>query len=585
VEDIGFGAWSWPSKTAWGFWRHLCRRFQQGVCEQGGSDTTEDGICSVSGLLGKSLRFDLRQFFSEITADDVSRLIGRAKNKTCNLDPVPTWIVKEFADQLSPFVSVLFNASLRGGTFPSRMKHAMVIPGLKKAGLDQNDLGNYRPISNLSFLSKLLERCAYEQITEYLHENDLMPENQSAYRTHHSTETALLDVLSGACAAADAGQVTLLGLLDLSAAFDTIDHGSLIERLRHRYGITGDVLGWMTTYLTGQTQAVYFNGEFSTTTVVTCGIPQGSVLGPLNFILYSADVLQVIAIHGFSVHGYADDLQIYDSGYPLQSASLISRLSKCVEDVNDWMARNRLCLNPSKTELIWLGSARQLHHCPMGPQSIAGVWITPAMKVRDLGLVIDADLSMTSHVDNIIRICYFHIRQLRAIRRSLTTESTQALVRAFVHSRLDYCNGALAGLPGYAYKRLQAVLRSAARLCLRLPSFASVSDAMRRDLHWLNFPNRVTYKLCTMAYMCQHEMAPVYLRRYCVPTMTIMGRAQLRSASTRVLSVPRTRTVKFSRSGFYFAGPSAWNSLPVRLRQLSTFEAFKKDLKTYLFDL
>ena len=115
------------------------------------------------------------------------------------------------------------------------------------------------------------------------------------------------------------------------------------------------------------------------------------------------------------------------------------------------------------------------------------------------GLVIDADLSMTSHVDNIIRICYSHIRQLRAIRRSLTTESTQAFVRAFVHSRLDYCNGALAGLPGYTYKRLRAVLRSAARLCLRLPSFASVSDAMRRDLHWLNFPNRVTYKLGTIA--------------------------------------------------------------------------------------
>ena len=117
------------------------------------------------------------------------------------------------------------------------------------------------------------------------------------------TETALLDVLSEACAAADAGQITLLGLLDLSAAFDTIDHGILIERLRHSYGITGDALGWMTTYLTGRTQAVYFNGEFSTTMVVTCGIPQGSVLGPLNFILYSADVLQVIAIHGFSVHG------------------------------------------------------------------------------------------------------------------------------------------------------------------------------------------------------------------------------------------------------------------------------------------
>ena len=112
-----------------------------------------------------------------------------------------------------------------------------------------------------------------------------------------------------------------------------------------------------------------------------------------------------------------------------------------------------------------------------------------------------------------------------------------------------------------------------------------MSDAMLRDLHWLNFLNRVTYKLCILAYMCQHEMAPVYLQRYCVPMMAIMGRAQLRSASTHVPSVPRTRTVKFSRSGFYFAGPSAWNSLPVWLRQLPTFEAFKKGLKTYLFDL
>ena len=106
------------------------------------------------------------------------------------------------------------------------------------------------------------------------------------------------------------------------------------------------------------------------------------------------------------------------------------------------------------------------------------------------------------------RCRYFHIRQLRAIRRSLTTESTQALVRAFVHSRLDNCNGALAGLPGYAYKRLQAVLRSAARLCLRLPSFASVSDAMRRDLHWLNFPNRVTYKLAVQWLICVNMKWP-----------------------------------------------------------------------------
>ena len=131
----------------------------------------------------------------------------------------------------------------------------------------------------------------------------------------------------------------------------------------------------------------------------------------------------------------------------------------------------------------------------------------------------------------------------------------------------------ISGRAWYTYKRLQAVLRSAARLWGYIPSFAIVCRTPC-DVIFIGwtFQTDVRYKLCTMAYMCQHEMAPVYLRRHCVPTMTIMGREQLRSASTRVLSVPRTRTVKFSRSGFYFAGPSAWNSLPVRFRQLPTFD-------------
>ena len=198
------------------------------------------------------------------------------------------------------------------------------------------------------------------------------------------------------------------------------------------------------------------------------------------------------------------------------------------------------------------------------------------MKVRDLGLVIDADLSMTSHVDNIIRICYFHIQQLQAIRRSLTTESTQALVRAFVHSRLDYCNGALAGLPGYTYKRLQAVLRSAARLCLRLPSFASVSDAMQRDLHWLNF--QTESRISSVQWLiCVNMKWP-----RCISEDTVCRRWQSwvgRSCDLHQLMCcpfQEQEQLNSHRSGFYFAGPSAWNSLPVRLRQLPTFEAFKK---------
>ena len=524
--------------------------------------------------------------FVPVSVNDVMKMIGRAKNKSCSLDPVPSWIIKQFAGQLAPFIAMLFNRSMSEGSFPSRMKHAVVIPALKKCNLDPADVNNYRPISNLSFLSKLLERCVYAQLTSYLDGNDLMPNKQSAYRPFHSTETAVLDVLSDACAAADAGQVTLLGLLDLSAAFDTIDHRILLDRLHYNFGLSNITLAWFQSYLTGRTHAINFKGVSSTNSAVMTGIPQGSVLGPLMFIIYAAEVLEIIQNCGFSVHGYADDLQVYASVDPVHSASLVPRLSSCVERVNDWMAMNRLCLNTSKTEIIWLGSASHIRHCPTEPQLIAGEWITPSMSVRDLGIFIDSDLtSMPTHVRNVINSCYHQIRQLRLIRRSLTFDTAEAMVRAFVHSRLDYCNGVLAGLPEYLYKRLQAVLKSAARLVLLLPSCANVSNIMSRKLHWLGYPHRVTYKLCVLAFKCQHGSAPGYLARHCVPTSSIPARHSLRSASTGMLIVPKTRTKKLPDRGFFHSAPCAWNRLPAVLKTETNFTTFKKKLKTFLFSL
>ena len=170
------------------------------------------------------------------------------------------------------------------------------------------------------------------------------------------------------------------------------------------------------------------------------------------------------------------------------SSSLVPRLSACVIEINEWMASNRLRLNPTKTELIWLVSARRLVHCPYDPLEIAGVWITPTSCVRDLGVMVDSDLTLVSHVNHLTSTCYYHIRQLRSIRRSLTVDTAHALARALIHSRLDYCNGVLAGLPKYQVSRLQSVLRSAAKLVLRLPGSSSILSLMRERLHWLPFP-------------------------------------------------------------------------------------------------
>ena len=220
----------------------------------------------------------------------------------------------------------------------------------------------------------------------------------------------------------------------------------------------------------------------------------------------------------------------------------------------------------------------------MGDVDIAGVSVRPSASVRDLGVLVDRDLSMETHISHLSRTCFYHLRQLRVIRRSLTTDSAHSLVRALVHSRVDYCNGVLAGLPLFQINRLQSVLWTAARLVLRLPGWVSVSGLMRTRLYWLPFPERIRFKLCSMVYKCLHGMAPVYLQELCVPVSQLFGRSHLRSAAAGDLLVPQTETVTIGRRGFSVAGPVAWNSLPPALKDPTMpFSVFRERLKTYLF--
>jgi hypothetical protein len=259
-------------------------------------------------------------------------------------------------------------------------------------------------------------------------------------------------------------------------------------------------------------------------------------------------------------------------------------MSSCVEKVEQWMASNRLRLNPAKTEVIWLGSAGGLKDCPQGPLKIAGVMITPSTCIRNLGVMVDGEISLTDHISQLTSVCYYYIRQLRTIRRSLTMETSQTLVQALVNSRLDYCNGVLTGMPKYSYDRLQSVLRAAARLVLQIPSSSSVSDLMRQKLHWLPFPQRVDFKIGCLAYKCQHGLAPTYLSTLCTRVSTVPGRQRLRSAASGQLVEPRTVYKTLGPRGFYSACPSVWNALPAALHDDSlSFGTFKRNLKTYLF--
>jgi len=255
-------------------------------------------------------------------------------------DPIPTRLLKDQVDVLSPFLTALFNRSLSLGVVPSGLKTAYITPRLKKPDLEPADVKSFRPISNLTVLSKLLERLVARQLLDHVSVHKLLPDFQSAYRAQRSTDTAVLKVLTDILTAADRSDLSMLTLLDLSAAYDTVDHTILLRRLTTSYGFNGVVHMWISSYLANRTQYVRCPGSRSTPLPVLCGVPQGSVLGPLLFLLYTADLMRLVESFELCPHLYADDTQIFGFCRPGATDSLRNRVAVCVAAVADWMRSN-----------------------------------------------------------------------------------------------------------------------------------------------------------------------------------------------------------------------------------------------------
>ena len=271
--------------------------------------------------------------------------------------PWPTFLVLDYLDILITPITSIINASLEQGKCPNFFKQAHVTPILKKSSLDKEILKNYRPVSNLNFISKILERVVAVQLQTHLDEAGLMTAYQSAYRKHHSTESALLNIHNDILLNMAKGSVTVLTLLDLSAAFDTIDHTILLDRLNVHYGISELALGWFKSYLSGRTHSVKVGNTLSHPAALQYGVPQGSVLGPILFSLYTNPISSIIHSHSsINHHFYADDTQLYITLTPTNFSRSIQKLKNCLSDIQNFMSANKLKLNPEKTGFILIGS-------------------------------------------------------------------------------------------------------------------------------------------------------------------------------------------------------------------------------------
>ncbi|PIK62499.1 hypothetical protein BSL78_00596 [Apostichopus japonicus] len=219
---------------------------------------------------------------------------------------------------------------------PCSLKQAVIIPHIKKPKLDANNLANYRPISNLPYLSKLIERIVCKQFQDYLSNNDLYAKMQSAYRANYSTETAQLYVQNSLLCALDERKDALLVLLDFSSAFDTINHQTLLTRLHERYGVDGIPLYWLKSYLANRTQCVIVDQNLSKDVTLATGVPQGSVLGPLLYTLYVAPLHDLIISANMQTVIYADDIQLFTSFHPDHCSDAIQKIQNCIADVKSW---------------------------------------------------------------------------------------------------------------------------------------------------------------------------------------------------------------------------------------------------------
>ena len=514
--------------------------------------------------------------FYPISAKSVEAIIRSSPSKCCCLDPLPTWLLKEHLHLLLPPITNIVNMSL-DATFPSSSKKSIIVPLLKKPSLDAEVLKHYRPVSNLAFISKIIEKAVVLQLNDHLSTNNLFETYQSAYRRLHSTETALLKVQNDILIALDNKEAVVLLLLDLSAAFDTVCHTTLLKLLKSLYGITGKVLTWMESYLTNRCQAVMINNHISSSRDLSFGVPPGSVLGPILFSLYIAPMTDIIRQHGLEYHLYADDTQMYLTFNPVNEdlSTIKSSIESCVSDVRAWMSSNCLTLNDGKSELLIFHSKRvprpNITAIKIGEESVS-----PVESCRNIGVTYDETLSFDEHIRSITKTAFWHLRNIYQIRHYLDTDSLLILVHAFITSKLDFCNSLLIGLPKCLLKRLQSVQNAAARLVSGSRKYDHISPVLHQ-LHWLPVDKRIIYKILLMVFKCLHNLAPSYLSNLIIKYTP--NRA-LRSSSKNLLVVPPSRIKGYGDRAFSVCGPKLWNNLPESLGHETKLELFKKNLKT-----
>ena len=410
------------------------------------------------------------------------------------------------------------------------------------------------------------------RLEEHLTRNNLHAPHQFGYKKDHSTEALLLKIVNNLLMWCDENLASVVLLLDLSAAFDTVDHQKLLDILQYDYGITGSAYNWFESFLIGRTFKIKIGDSYSEETLLPYGVAQGSVLGPRLFNTYTKSIHQYVEQSQFDIEGFADDHQLMKHFIPsFQRQVLGDGIQNCLKSIYEWMNDHFLRLNPDKTEIIVIAPPSIKKDILVGGMFLNKECIRFVDNAKNLGFTLDTGLTFETQINKLVKACFMMIRKLYSIRHFLTSSQLKLLVCSKIFSKIDYCNALYFGINATTTRKLQHTQNCAARLIIKRGCPMSL-DNFFLESHWLKIRERILYKIILMVHKCIHLRAP----------QSLSGLLKFGDSGRTMKLCESKVNSKFGSRAFSHVGPKLWNLLPQVIRCQYKTDVFKKILKSYL---
>ena len=487
-------------------------------------------------------------------------------SKVSGDDGITVSMLKLTFPVVGPHLLHVINRSIVDGELPPEWKVASVTPLLKSGSV--SDVNNYRPVSILPTVSKLAERVVCDQLMRYLTEHGILCPEQHGFRPAHSTESALLDAVNFISTNMDKGHVVSLLAADTSKAFDSVEHGRLLEKLGW-YGIDD---WWFADWLCNRVQVVK---GCSTSLPVSHGVVQGSILGPVLFLIFTNDLPSHVPCGKLVM--YADDTQFLNA-CPRESLSEHSAdLENMLSVVQAWYHQNRLKVNPCKTELVFFGADRSESVSEFSVK-FAGAVVKPSRKVKILGVILNSRLQWEDHVSLVVQRCYSTLAGLSKFSHRLPSSVKQLIIEALVFPHIIYCLTVWGGCHQSQRHRIQKVLNHGAQIVFGASRRTHVTPLMTQ-LKWQSLDSLIAERdvITVHKLLCGSE-APVNLRHMLTYRHQVSARST-RAAETGLLQLPRVRSERARRS-FCYRAAKTWNTVPAVVREPGTVDTCRSRLRS-----